>query len=1322
MREILVGDLVREVLGPRHKKNSDIMKNDPYDEFITGMLEPIRRDGGTRDMSHQDYDDDPGTSTSKHEEIHELDDQDMELSHILSPPLDPQKRASTMGMTFSVKSPASIDLSICLTWARYMRPEPETHGWQRFPRGVVLDHRVELEPAQNRYDTEMPVDRYVGERQHETPEIALKTFVKRTGEMEYMVSIFLINRMDDDTKGRTATEFCIFQPQIRINHSNQTEIVPLASGRSKDEYTDTDDDGILAYLHRKERVFARGHLVSAIWRDMDPEGAEPATLDNPESINGPPFKWVDQDLIPEESRDSFSPPEIRTEYAPLYQVPMPDVDWDSGLDTMPELSAEKLSEMWDGNELKSALYPIYGQYMDWINKIESDDDNDARHTKLVKECRNAARRIHDGIDMLTNPNNDLYDRDIVLSFCFANKVMSLPSTWPRNADGKHFQYRPFQMAFLLMCLESVVNPKSEFRNVCDLMWVPTGTGKTEAYLALAAFIFAYRRRLALRSNDEKTGAGVSILTRYTLRLLTIQQFRRTLSIVTAAEFLRISNDSDGLPNGWRPEGYPDESRLIWGSTPFSIGLWIGSSMTPNSFEKKWFANGAWNLLSDPATVTFDNTADPAQVIECPACGKNGILAISKQGMEANVSHRLHFVIKGKHDEGIKEKVLEFIRNYDPIRISDPAYTIHSDREFFTLSLSIESEGPMEDHHIVDMWENLNKEELFKLCPASAARPGYFFNKYIGNNNKPRDFDFEIFCPNPECVLKTTWCGGLPQGRMHGIKAKSYSPVYETNGIKFVDNNAFMHILEPFRKGDPFLADRIPINAFTADYQVYQRAPTVLISTSDKFARPPYAPEAAAIFGNVDHHHTKEGYYRLQLDDTPKDGMKIPALRRPDLILQDELHLADGPLGSMMGIYESALDALCSGTHPVKYIASTATIRNATDHVKALFNRNLQIFPPHGSDIHDRFFVRTKKRSILDDSKPGRLYLGMCAVGRGPLTPLIRIWARLAQSAWEHNDDPDKIDPYWTMTGYFNAIRELAGAISLYRQDIPERLKILSDHTRELDDNKSEELSGRTESMKLPGILDILAKKYDKSDTTKCPDALFTTSMFGTGIDISRLGLMLVNGQPKTVSSYIQATGRVGRQKGGLILTFYRAARARDLNHYEFFSRHHSQLHRFVESPTIYPFSETLLHRTLGPLLVFLLRNMRDTDIDWGSKDSALYMSSEHLNRDVSRAIEIMGKRAESQPHTKKLAKNTRRMVQKYMEERSEEWMDVAKRLNNKKPRQALEYVQYNVQNMDKLKSVVLGDSRHNHHPKISVVYPNAPQSLRAVEEETAFGA
>ena len=174
-------------------------------------------------------------------------------------------------------------------------------------------------------------------------------------------------------------------------------------------------------------------------------------------------------------------------------------------------------------------------------------------------------------------------------------------------------------------------------------------------------------------------------------------------------------------------------------------------------------------------------------------------------------------------------------------------------------------------------------------------------------------------------------------------------------------------------------------------------------------------------------------------------------------------------------------------------------------------------------------------------------------------------------------------------GYFNAKRELAGALGLYKQDIPERLGVLADRDGHVHFGPRDyiELSGRTESVEIPGKLDRLAKFPDND-----VDALFCTSMFGTGVDVDRLGLMVVHGQPKTTANYIQATGRVGRKMGGLVITFLRSTRPRDLDHYEFFVGYHRSLHRYVEPITVFPFSPRARERGLGPLSVLVLRNAR----------------------------------------------------------------------------------------------------------------------------------
>lgn len=1285
MRETLVTELVRDVLGPRSGKSQDLMDGDPYDEFITGVLVPSHE--GAADDELPPYRDPAPVETSDDEAGMQDDGRDAEPLDAVSSPLDPKKRPTSMGITFMVKTPGAINLKVCITWARYVVDQSEDgKKWIRLPRWTVDD--LELDPASA--GQTKPVDEFEGQEQ-DGAELALETTIRKWKDGHYLVSAFLKNSLSTAGRGKLYRS-CVFQPQLRINSSGDTEMSPLPASVTK--YGN--DDEMLDHLYRDEQVLARGHLVSAVWRKIDPEGAG---LQNSDS--GPPFGWADGDAIPDSTRREFSPPEIRTEYVPIYQIPLPDLDWDGSLVTSPALSAEKLSEAWNPEKLRSMLYPIYEEYSGWIDRMEAGG-TDAR---AVRECRNAARRIKDGLDILTDPAHDRYDEDLVLSFCFANKAMLLSAQW---SDRQDFVYRPFQLAFLLMCMESAVNPESEHRGVCDLMWVPTGTGKTEAYLALAALVFAYRRRTAVRSGSDHGGAGVSVLTRYTLRLLTTQQFRRTLAVVTAAESLR-TEERGGMPHGWRPEGHPEKSPLIWGSAQFSIGLWIGTSMTPNWFGKKPHDDGAEALLARPAHAQSDmeKAPDPAQVLNCPACG--GTLAVPEQGLEAGKPHVLHFVVKAGPDQNIEEAASKFASKRGSPRIRVLGCEAHAEPGFLTVSLELLHDARVTLPDIVHMWGSFEKEVPATGCAASPARPGYFFTSVQGPR-KQRRFDFEIFCANPACPLRHKWCGGAPNGRVLG--GGTGRQERSAGGLQLPDGNAFMHVLEPFRAQSPFLSDRTPIPALTCDYQVYARAPTVVIATSDKLARPPFEPLSASVFGNVDRHHEYKGYYRDGVADI-EGGLEVGPLRRPDLIIQDELHLADGPLGSMMGMYESAVDMLCSGSRPVKYVASTATIRNATDHVKSLFGRGLQIFPPHGSGIHDRFFVRSRKESVTDYSARGRMYVGICAFGRGPLTPQIRICSRLFQSVWDHRKSPG-VDPYWTMVRYFGAIRDLAEAISMHSQDVPNRMRTLSDSPRALSPDPSE-LSGRISSMKLHGILELLEKKYDAENPEASPDSLFTTSMFGTGIDIPRLGLMYVHGQPKTVSSYIQATGRVGRQNGGLVVTFCKAARARDLSHYEFFSRYHSQLHRFVEAPTVYPFSQALVDKALGPVIVFILRNMRDAAVNWGSPDSAAKMADEHRGKDAERAADSIVGRILAQQDSKWPCQE-RSMIRKLVERCLLQWAETASACGSA---EKLAYNQYRVSAAN-LSPVVLGDSIHE-HAGVKTAYAGAPQSLREVEEETTFG-
>ena len=142
------------------------------------------------------------------------------------------------------------------------------------------------------------------------------------------------------------------------------------------------------------------------------------------------------------------------------------------------------------------------------------------------------------------------DSDAWEAFRLANKAMLMQrarSDWlaaadpagPPDLDGDH-RWRPFQIAFILLCLEGIADPHSGDRELTDLLWFPTGGGKTEAYLGLLAFTAMLRR---LRAPSH--GHGVTAIMRYTLRLLTIQQFERASLLVCCLESIRRTDSAAG---------------------------------------------------------------------------------------------------------------------------------------------------------------------------------------------------------------------------------------------------------------------------------------------------------------------------------------------------------------------------------------------------------------------------------------------------------------------------------------------------------------------------------------------------------------------------------------------------------------------------------------------------------------------------------------------------------------------------------------------------------------------------------------------------------
>ena len=450
-----------------------------------------------------------------------------------------------------------------------------------------------------------------------------------------------------------------------------------------------------------------------------------------------------------------------------------------------------------------------------------------------------------------------------------------------------------------------------------------------------------------------------------------------------------------------------------------------------------------------------------------------------------------------------------------------------------------------------------------------------------------------------------------------------------------------------------------------DEEIYRRLPALLIATVDKFAQMPWRGEVQMLFGQVNGYCPRHGFRSPEVDDTDSHARtaRLPAtttvpmgpLRPPDLIIQDELHLISGPLGTLTGLYETAVDELCTWevagkrVRP-KVIASTATVRRAQEQVHALFLRRVEVFPPQGLDAADSFFSVQRATTEV----PGRLYLGLCAPGRRLKAVLIRVYVALLSSAQQiYADHGARADAWMTLVGYFGSLRELAGMRRLVDDDV--RTRLLRMNRRGLASRKigePKELTSRLSSTEIPDLLDRLEVRFDPAldapvrggrgsarRGARPIDVLLATNMISVGVDVQRLGLMTCAGQPKTTAEYIQATSRVGRASPGLVCTVYNWSRPRDLSHYETFAHYHATFYQHVEALSVTPFAARAMDRGLSAILVALVRL---TSSRYNSNSAAETIDAS--DPVVARAIEVIARRAEGVEENKVLGASVRKML------------------------------------------------------------------------------
>jgi hypothetical protein len=415
---------------------------------------------------------------------------------------------------------------------------------------------------------------------------------------------------------------------------------------------------------------------------------------------------------------------------------------------------------------------------------------------------------------------------------------------------------------------------------------------------------------------------------------------------------------------------------------------------------------------------------------------------------------------------------------------------------------------------------------------------------------------------------------------------------------------------PFHKGTP-----LPVLA--VDEQIYRRLPCFLIATIDKFAALPWVGKTSSLFGNVSTYQLPTGGAAAGFwgpAEKGAGGLKIPhgRLLPPELVIQDELHLISGPLGTLAGLYETVIEGLMrpnASTPPPKIIASTATVRRAEAQIKALFARSqVRIFPPPGPERDDNFFSRT-----IPDPDQARLYVGLSAPGRNLKGVLLRSYLGLmaaAQKGWNDNKAMganNPADPYMTLLGYFSNLKELGVTRSILEDELGAQLEQFAKNRSlaiEGFENpfasrkrpcEPEELTSRVNTAKISNTKDRLSKPYVDKDHL---DVALATNMISVGLDISRLGLMVVLNQPKTAAEYIQATSRVGRQlsenpeqnKPGLVLVLLNPNRPRDRSHFELFPYWHQTFYRHVEATSCTPFASRALDRGLPGVVVAMARH------------------------------------------------------------------------------------------------------------------------------------
>ena len=943
-RKRFVAWLRQQLIGPANPDSDTLVGMSPLDRYPMGVLFPIMPDGDGVD---------PASDTLREDTTEEDASGELE-SKQFAQPARKRRYCPPSAVGFSCFVRGTPRLTIVVEGARYERTG------LRDPRGRFISQEYNRIPL-----AETSLTWGGGVLSDALPSQHFGVDVRQRSYQDGMIlTITLHNRQNVASSAWNQSQEIMKKSLFETRLTCFIEEGSLADYPRVDKSLLTEEEQELELQYRHKHIYAIGH--------------------------GAAVNWV---------VEGNQPPRIETDFMPTVEVPQVTSDLS---DVEEEVLDMHFLATAPTGHLVACLGRFVTSYEKWIERqaiTNLREDEVASARRIRNRMRTAAARMKHGVVLLAS------DPVACEAFRLANQAMLNQMQQQDRVRGKAnlhecYRWRPFQLAFLLVVLESTIRDDDDFREVLDLIWFPTGGGKTEAYLGLIVFLIAWRR---LTCPDR--GGGTVAVMRYTLRLLTSQQFVRATRIIFALELLRRK----------------DPGRL--GREPVSIGMWVGRASTPNTFQQAVdLVQGIRGGVAPPNGLVLES---------CPWCGA-----------------------------------------------------------------------------------------AFNECNYQSSETGFHF-----------------VCTNPTCAF-----------------------------------------------GNDVQA---PLPCNVVDEALYAHPPSLLIGTIDKFARLAWESRAGRFFG--------------------RNSDNLP----PTLVIQDELHLITGPLGSVAGLYEAALDTLLQmhGVRP-KYIASTATIRMAKEQVRSLYGRELEVFPPPGLSCDDSYFART------DCRRPGRLYVGYLAPKLGSrqcLAPLAATTLFGPQVLFEeHVERNALLEAWWTQVVYHTSLRAVGESHTSYLTDVRDWARRLSNEKKDRDSSESlvhepesasEGQNGMASRAANPRIAQLTSRATAKDNaatfnqlecpfgTDECLDVVLATNMVSVGLDVSRLAVMLVNGQPLTTAEYIQTSSRVGRALvPGLVLVNYHRHQARSLSHYESFRPFHESFYRFVEPTSVTPYTYQVRLRALHAALVIVIRH------------------------------------------------------------------------------------------------------------------------------------